>query len=259
MIILQKIEYKGLISNINNNKFFIPYINSSIERRLINTQLFPNINNSNDSKRQLSNFIQNFIRNEKNKTISLYSIITYMIKNKLHNSNIFSIIRYIDSFYDLLNSNGGCEINCLNEQKEPEFNFQENIYILNKDKFTSNNTIYYSNFNSNMYEISKDYEICEEKCNENDIKFITNEILSLDSESNSKIFIERDSDDIDIVISDEKYNNKVNENDFWNNDDIIVTNNNVINKGNDCISKINNNTDNIIKKNKILGIVDYLN
>ena len=258
-IFIQKNLSKCLNNNTNNNKFFISYINSSIERRLINTQLFPSINNSNDSKKQLSNFIQNFIRNEKNKTISLYSIITYMIKNKLHNSNIFSIFRYIDSFYDLLNRNGGCEINCLNEQKEPEYNFQENIYILNKDKFTSNNTIYYSNFNSNMYEISKDYEICEEKCNENDIKFITNEILSLNSESSSKIFVEKNSDDIDIVISDEKYNDKVIENDFWNNDDIIVTNNNVINKGNDCISKINNNTDNIIKRNKINGIVDYLN
>jgi hypothetical protein len=253
---------KCLNNNIKNNKFYIPYINTSIEQKLINTQLFPNINNSSDSKKKLSTFIQNFLKSEKNKSISLYSIITYMIKNKLHNSNIFTIIRYIDSFYDLLNNNCASEKNCFNEQKEPEYNFQENIYILNKDRFASNNTIYYSNFNSNMYEISNDFDICEEKINENDFKYAINEIVSLNSENNSKIFVERNSDHIENLSNDEKNNNnnnKVNENDFWNNEDIIVTNNNVINKGSDCISKINDNTDNIIKRNKNHGIVDYLN
>ena len=250
---------KCLNNNIKNNQFYIPYINTSIEQKLINTQLFPNINNSSDSKNKLSTFIQNFIKSEKNKSISLYSIITYMIKNKLYNSNIFTIIRYIDSFYDLLNNNGACEINCFNEQKEPEYNFQENIYILNKDKFASNNAIYYSNFNSNMYEISNDFDICEEKSNENDFNNTINEIVSLNSENSSKIFVVRDSDDINNLSSDEKNNNKVNENDFWNNDDIIITNNNVINKGSDCISKINDKPDNIIKRNKIHGIVDDLN
>lgn len=247
-----------LNNNTKGKQFYIPYINTSIEQKLINMQLFPNINNSIDSKKKLSTFIQNFIKSEKNKSISLYSIISYMIKNKLHNSNIFTIIRYIDSFYDILNNNVACEINCLNEQKEPEYNFQENIYILNKDKFASNNTIYYSNFNSNMYEISNDFDICEEKNNENDLKAI-NEIVSLNSESSSKILVEKDSHDIDILSSNEKYNGKVNENDFWNNDDIIVTNNKVINKGSDCISKINDNTDNIIKRSKIHEIANYLN
>ena len=250
---------KCLNNNKESNLFYIPYINNNIEQKLINTQIFPNINNSIDSKKKLSTFIQNFIKSEKNKSISLYSIIAYMIKNNLHNSNIFTIIRYIDSFYDLLNNNCASEKNCFNEQKEPEYNFQENIYILNKDKFASNNTIYYSNFNSNMYEISNDFDICEEKSNQNDLKYAINEIVSLNSENNSKIFVERNSDDNDILNSDEKYNDKENEDDFWNNDDIIVTNNNIINKGSDCITKKNDNTDNIIKRNKIHGIVDYLN
>ena len=239
---------KCLNNNKESNLFYIPYINNNIEQKLINTQIFPNINNSIDSKKKLSTFIQNFIKSEKNKSISLYSIIAYMIKNNLHNSNIFTIIRYIDSFYDLLNNNCAGEKNCFNEQKEPEYNFQENIYILNKDKFASNNTIYYSNFNSNMYEISNDFDICEEKNNQNDLKYAINEIVSLNSENNSKIFVERNSDDNDILNSDEKYNDKENEDDFWNNDDIIVTNNNIINKGSDCISKKNDNTDNNKKK-----------
>ena len=239
---------KCLNNNKESNLFYIPYINNNIEQKLINTQIFPNINNSIDSKKKLSTFIQNFIKSEKNKSISLYSIIAYMIKNNLHNSNIFTIIRYIDSFYDLLNNNCAGEKNCFNEQKEPEYNFQENIYILNKDKFASNNTIYYSNFNSNMYEISNDFDICEEKSNQNDLKYAINEIVSLNSENSSKIFVERNSDDNDILNSDEKYNDKENEDDFWNNDDIIVTNNNIINKGSDCISKKNGNTDNNKKK-----------
>ena len=239
---------KCLNNNKESNLFYIPYINNNIEQKLINTQIFPNINNSIDSKKKLSTFIQNFIKSEKNKSISLYSIIAYMIKNNLHNSNIFTIIRYIDSFYDLLNNNCAGEKNCFNEQKEPEYNFQENIYILNKDKFASNNTIYYSNFNSNMYEISNDFDICEEKSNQNDLKYAINEIVSLNSENSSKIFVERNSDDNDILNSDEKYNDKENEDDFWNNDDIIVTNNNIINKGSDCISKKNDNTDNNKKK-----------
>ena len=238
-IFIQK-NIPNCLNNTNNNKICIPYINTIIEERLVYTQLFPNINNSKESKKQLSTLIQNFIKNEKNKTISLYSIITYMIKNRLHNSNIFTLIRYIDSFYDLLNKNDINDIKCFNEQKEPEFNFQENIYILNKDKFSSNNTIYYSNYNSNMYELSKDFDICEEeKSNENDLKYKVNEKGSLNSENSSKIFVEKDSDDVDILSNVE--------NDFWNNDDILVTNNNVINKGSDCISRVNNNSDNIKK------------
>ena len=189
LILFEKINIPNeIIYIINNyipknkkkNLLFIPYINTKFEEKLINTQLFSNNN------KQLLYFIQTILKYEKNIIIPQEKISEYLKKNKLNYRNIFTIMRYIDSFYNSLISNNKYE-----NKAKSEFSYEDDItntndenIIIKYEKKTKNNCDIINNIN-NLYE-----------------------------------------------------------NNFWKDDDFLISNNNIINKGNECISIVNNNNSN---------------
>ena len=217
-------------NNINEAICFIPYIKLNIEHNLINNQLF-NDNNNND----LSKFIQLFIKNEKRDFITQDIINKYMLKNKLYNRNIFTIVRYIDALYEnsikknnnnIYDNKNKLKLNLLNEQKEPEYNFQEKIYIIKDNKVISDD------ISNNLSE-------------ENDCFSMSYENKYLECVNNSGRGI----------LEQNFYN-------FWKDDDISVTNNNIINKCNEHVSLTHskrNQQQRNININKIYGLIDYFN
>ena len=83
-------------------KAFIPYIESNVEKVLINTQLFKNDTDN------LIKYLFNMINIEKriNLNINKTYIINHLNNYKLKDHNIFYITRYMDCLYrDLINNN----------------------------------------------------------------------------------------------------------------------------------------------------------
>ena len=83
-------------SNMYNKYKFIPYIKSTDEDKLVNTQLFRHDENSNN----LISFICNYLKLEKKTSNFTEDLIKYHLhKNPIKNFNIFGLTRYINSLY----------------------------------------------------------------------------------------------------------------------------------------------------------------
>ena len=193
--------------NKKQSTYFISYIKPSYEKNLVNTQLFQN------KEWLFLNFIYYFLKEEKNKVLNKVLINNYLTRNKIHNRNIFTIIRYIDSLavnlaniYD--NKTKNSKLIKLGEQKGILNNYLEKAICFKPYK------------NKNDY-----------KNNSND------EIVNIGDKSKSNINVEDNLNNID----DESINNNhknykirsiitFKKNDFWNEDDILISNNKIINK-----------------------------
>ena len=83
-------------SNMYNKYKFIPYIKSTDEDKLVNTELFRHDENCNN----LISFICNYLKIEKKTTNFTEDLIKYHLnKNPIKNFNIFGLTRYINSLY----------------------------------------------------------------------------------------------------------------------------------------------------------------
>ena len=221
------------INKKKNNSTFIPYIKKENEQNLINIQLFP----GND--KSLVNFIQSFLINEKNISPKREIINKYLVENKLYNRNIFTIIRYIDSLYD---------------------------YLLCYSKYVNKN-IFKLNVNQKKYQkpIFEKYEIIPDSSNSNfeeetiDINDKKIDATGLDSNIDNKFkYIQNYILKEGRIFSKE---DNLYENNFWKDNDVLISDNNIINKKNELISIMKNKRiqqNNINKKNRIVDYLKYI-
>ena len=217
---------KDIISLININ---IPiYINKNNNSSFIpyikkeNEQNLTNTQLFPDDDRNLLNFFLSFLIKEKNISPKGEIINKYLLENKLYNRNIFTIIRYIDSLYDYLL----CYSKYVNKnifklnvnEKKQKYNIEKYDFI--PDTFQK------QNYNDKK---NKDYK-----------KNIQNYIIN-----EGRLFTKEDN---------------LYENNYWkdNENEFLISNDNIINKNNEYFSIMRNKRfqqNNINKKNKI---VDYL-
>ena len=149
-------------------------------KKLINTNLY----NINTEKKILIQFLDDFSYFDKR--ISIKEFITDKINNTIfYNTNIFTLIKFIDNEYDKLDKGIYCE-NC--------YKIEKDCICSNKNKYNSN---YYSNGSSddNLFDLD----------------------LNGDSESKSNITINYfiDENDRNSIVKDNKNLNK-------NNDIILI-------------------------------------
>ena len=209
-------EVKNLIDenipiflNKKKNSYFFSYIKPQNEENIIEIQLF------HDNEWQFLNFIQYFLKEEKNKILNKVVINNYLTKNKIYNRNIFTIIRYIDSLADNLAniySGKSKNLNLINmkEQKAPKYNYLEKFCCLNS----------YQNNMQNKNNINKNDELLNVDDKSKNKINVAGNIKIINNESNNKKYKRR----TDIFF------NKISfgYNDFWNEDDIFISNNKII-------------------------------
>lgn len=216
-----------IYSNKNKNSFFIPYIKPKYEHNLIEYQLFPH------SDKKLLNFMQIFLHNEKNKSFDKEIINKYIKRNKLHNRNIFNIIRYIDSFYESLNNNNRFNKNESKSLNKVKFNDQKESkekFILNNHSVKkSSNSSYFINNNLNIENNYLNFKFLKSK----NTDYKNNMTCNFENKIINEIKTVNDN----IIKGGEYFNFEQNgyENGFWKDNDFLVSYNNVINKKNECI------------------------
>ena len=244
LITLNKLSFpKEILSLINinipiyinkdNNSNFIAFIKKENEKKLTDIQLFPN------NDKNLLNFIQSFLINEKNISPKKEIINKYLMENKLYNRNIFTIIRYIDSLYAYLlcyskyvNKNI-FKLN-VNERKEQENNLEkyETIPGISSNIFEEEMKNINGTYHKQNYNINKDNNI---------INNIQNYIIN-----EGRLFTKEDN---------------LYENNYWKDKDILISNDNIIFKKNEYFSIMRNRRiqqNNINKKNKIVDFHKFI-
>lgn len=133
---------KQCFNKKNKHKFFIPFINKDQENNLLDTEIYIN------DEFKLVKYIIFFIEHEKNETIGLNTIRSYLKENKKIVKNIFWVTRIIDKIIEeKINNNFNKNIQFYNmvSNTKNEYNVKKRLSIsqnlkqrLSEKKFINN-------------------------------------------------------------------------------------------------------------------------